>query len=156
MQRQAVLKFWSLWWLDSMLQLTYASERGAATAYRGHAKAVRDPEHQAIITQIVADELHHRDRLLVLMEARGVRPVPWLDAVFLGVGTCVGFGCGIWPEWASALGASWFETNGVSEYRRLAMLARYADQSDLIEIFEEMAEQEQAHRDTFSRMAWGG
>ena len=146
---------WSDWCLDRMLQLTYASERGAATAYQGHAKAVRDPEHQAIIAQIEADEWHHRERLLVLMEARGVGPLGWLDLVFLGVGSCIGFGCGIWPEWASALGASWFEVNGVSEYRRLALLAGYAKRPELIPMFEEMAEQERDHRDAFRRLARG-
>lgn len=142
------------WWLDRMLQLTYASERGAAIAYNGHARAVASDEDRAVVAQIEKDEWHHRERLLTVMQGRGVRRLGWLDWVFFFVGTTVSFGCQFWPEWASALGASWFEVNGVSEYRRLASLARWAGQDDLVPLFDEMADQEQVHRDIFWGLAW--
>lgn len=141
------------WWLDRNLQVSYASERGAAHAYRGHARAVRSDADRAAIAQVEADEWHHRERLLARMQARGVRPLAWLDVVFFCVGSTVALGCQIWPEWASALGASWFEINGVSEYNRLCAAARWAGQEDLVPVFAEMADQEEEHRALFVRLA---
>ena len=65
------------------------------------------------------------------------------------------FGCRFWGDWASAVGASMFEVNGVAEYDRLAALARRLGETELVECFELMTAQEQAHRDLFAEMARG-
>lgn len=141
--------------LNAMLRLSYSSELGAATAYGGHAANVAIPEHRAYIVQVRADELHHRDELLRLMDARGVRPWRVLEVFFFAFGSTVAFGCRFWGDWASSFGASLFEINGVTEYTRLAALARRLDEPVLVECFERMAAQEQAHRDLFREMARG-
>lgn len=141
--------------LDAMLRLSYSSELGAATAYGGHAAHIRVAAHRAHVLQVQADELHHREALLAMMTARGVRPWRWLDGFFFLFGSSVAFGCRFWGDWASAIGASMFEVNGVTEYTRLAALARRVGDADLVARFERMAVQEQAHRDLFREMSRG-
>lgn len=145
----------SRWLFDFMLRLSYSSELGAATAYGGHAAHIAIEAHRAHVEQVRRDELHHRDELKALMDARGVRPWRSLEIFFWCFGTGVAFGCRFWGDWASATGAGLFEVNGVSEYRRLAALARRIAADDLVAQFERMALQEQAHRDLFREMSRG-
>jgi demethoxyubiquinone hydroxylase (CLK1/Coq7/Cat5 family) len=145
----------SRWLLHGMLRLTYASELGAATAYAGHAAHVRLRGHQPHIEKVRDDELRHRAELLVMLEGRGLRPWAILDLFFFCVGTTVAFGCRFWGDWASATGASWFEVNGVAEYRRLASVARRLGDEGLATTFDHMAEHEQAHSDLFRELARG-
>ncbi len=143
------------WWFDLWLRLSHSSELGAATAYRGHAAHIRIEAHRAHVEQVRRDELHHRDELLEIIVARGLRPWRALDAVFWMVGSTVAFGCRFWGDWASAYGASSFEVNGVAEYRRLSALAARLGEAELVPYFDRMAEQEQGHRDLFREMARG-
>jgi rubrerythrin len=143
------------WWLGFMLRLSYSSELGAATAYAGHARHIAIAAHRAHVEQVRRDELHHRDQLREMLDARGLRPWWVLEVFFWMVGSTVAFGCRFWGDWASATGASMFEVNGVAEYDRLAALARRADEPELVACFELMARQEQAHRDLFQEMARG-
>jgi rubrerythrin len=143
------------WLLDAHLRLSYSSELGAATAYGGHAAHVRNPAHRAPVAQVRLDELHHREELGQMMEARAVRPWWWLELLFLAIGSTVAFGCRWWGDWASATGAAMFEYNGVTEYQRLAALAQRAGAHDLLPTFARMAAQEQAHRDLFLALASG-
>ena len=141
--------------LDWNLRLSYSSELGAATAYAGHTRSCRIAEHAASVERVRVDELRHRDRLLAMMTARGVRPFLPFEWFFLAVGTTVGLGCRIWGNRASAFGASLFEVNGVSEYRRLQALARRSGDLALAPAFVEMEAQERAHRDLFRELARG-
>ena len=136
-----------------LLLLTYSSERGAALAYRGHAKAVRSEADRLAIAQIEQDEWHHREELLGILEEQGLKPWKVLEGLFWMIGSTVGFGCKLWGEWASAYGASSIEVNGVSEYRRLAVFCRRLDDEPLALRMDAMAHQEQAHRDYFYRLA---
>ncbi|MEZ4317635.1 MAG: ferritin-like domain-containing protein [Myxococcota bacterium] len=140
---------------DFMLRLSYSSELGAATAYGGHAAHIGIAAHREHVLQVQRDELHHRDELLAIMEARGVRPWGVLELFFLCFGSCVAFGCRFWGDWASAFGASLFEVNGVAEYTRLEALAQALGEDPLLADFRRMAQQEQAHRDLFLEMARG-
>jgi demethoxyubiquinone hydroxylase (CLK1/Coq7/Cat5 family) len=136
-----------------LLRLTYSSEKGAALAYRGHARAVRDPVDREAIEQIERDEWHHRELLLPEMAVRGVRPWWVLEMFFWAMGSTIGLCCRVWGEWASAKGASMFEVNGVSEYTRLAALARGLGQDAFAEKMDAMAEQEVAHQAYFAELA---
>jgi demethoxyubiquinone hydroxylase (CLK1/Coq7/Cat5 family) len=143
------------WLLDAHLRLSFSSELGAATAYGGHAAHVKNPADRPSVAQVREDELHHRAELGRMMEARGVRPWWALELLFLAIGSTVAFGCRWWGDWASATGAAMFEYNGVTEYERLAGLARRAGAEELLPCFQRMAAQEQAHRDLFLAMAAG-
>jgi rubrerythrin len=143
------------WLFDFMLRLSYSSELGAATAYRGHAANVRSEADRAAVQQVHEDELRHRADLKAIMDARGVGvwwPFEWF---FLALGTSVAFGCRFWGDWASATGAAMFEVNGVSEYQRLAALAARLGEPALVEKFGHMEVQERDHRDLFRAMASG-
>jgi len=141
------------------LRLTYSSEKGAALAYRGHSKAVKSQQDAKDIAQIEADEWHHRETLLPIMERRGVRPWVCLEGLFWCIGSTIGGMCRIWGEWASAKGASVFEINGVNEYSRLAVLARRLGDEEVALQMEEMARQESDHQAYFKELArsqWRG
>ena len=136
-----------------LLRLTYSSEKGAALAYRGHARAVRDPVDREAILKIEQDEWHHREVLLPELTARGLKPWRILEAFFWAMGSTIGLCCRVWGEWASAKGASVFEVNGVSEYTRLAALATRLGQDGFAEKMVAMAAQEVAHQTYFSELA---
>ena len=141
-----------------LLRLTYSSEKGAALAYRGHARSVRDPADRVAIAEIERDEWHHREVLLPELTARGLKPWSILEAFFWAMGSTIGLGCHVWGEWASARGAAMFEVNGVSEYTRLAALATRLGQDEFADKMVAMAEQEQEHLTYFSDLArrcWG-
>jgi rubrerythrin len=120
---------------------------------------VRDPADRLAIEKIADDEWHHREELLAILSDRSLYPWFPLEWIFWLIGTTVGLGCSIWGEWASAYGASKFEVNGVSEYKRLSSLARRIHDEDLALRMEELAEHEREHQEYFSALAsanWRG
>ena len=147
------------WLLHLHLRLSYSSELGAALAYRAHARNVRSPADQSAIRQIETDEREHREQLLAILSARGLRPWFPLEWLFWLIGSTVGLGCTVWGEWASAFGASLFEVNGISEYKRLATIARRVGDDELVLTMNEFAEHEREHQVYFSQLAtsiWKG
>jgi hypothetical protein len=60
--------------LVDQLALAYSGELAAAYAYRGHWRAVRDPEERASIRKIEEEEWHHRLRVGALLRGLGGRP----------------------------------------------------------------------------------
>ena len=143
------------WWLLFNLRVSYSSELGAARAYAGHANAVSNESHRRFVEQVERDELHHRQALLEMLNQLDARPWWIFEALFWCIGTCVGIGCHVWGDWASATGASWFEVNGEAEYRRLATAAQQAGEPQLVKAFKEMEHQEAEHRRLFAAMAKG-
>ncbi len=143
------------WYFGFMLRLTYSSELGAATAYRGHAKHLKRASDRPIVAQVEQDELHHRAALKRMLDERQLRVWPPLEWIFWMIGSSVAFGCRFWGDWASAAGAAAIEVNGVAEYDRLAALARRLGEAELVPAFEAMSAQEAEHRAIFKRMARG-
>ena len=141
------------WLLHAHLRLSYSSELGAALAYRGHARSVHSATDKETILKISDDEHQHREHLLAIMSKRGLHPWFPLEYLFWLIGSTVGVGCSIWGEWASAFGASILEINGISEYQRIAKLAKYVGDQELIEIMTEFAENERVHHNYFAELS---
>ena len=58
--------------LLKLLQGAYSGELAAALAYGGHHLSVRDyPEEKKEIFKIMGDEIHHRERLLLMIRELG-------------------------------------------------------------------------------------
>jgi rubrerythrin len=147
------------WLLHAHLRLSYSSELGAAVAYNGHAKSVRSAADREAILQISAEEHQHREQLLTIMSVRKLPPWFILERVFWLIGSTIGFGCAVWGEWASAYGASLFEINGVSEYKRMAKMAERLGDHELVQVMNEYAAHERVHHEYFADLAakiWRG
>ncbi len=142
-----------MFWLRLHLRIAYSTEIGAATAYRGHAAATREPVVAALVRSIEQDERHHRAELGELLERYDARPFVWLDHLYTFIGTCVGWGCHFWGPWASAFGAAQFEFGGIADYRRAARAARAIGNPDLVAKLESFQAQEAAHRAFFLDLA---
>lgn len=140
-------------WLLFHLRVAYSTEIGAASAYRGHARATRDPAVAAYILGIEQDERHHRAAVGELLEAFGARPFYPLELLFWVVGNTIGLGCFVWGEWASAFGAAQFEFGGMGDYRRAARAARAVGEHELAARLEVFEQQEAAHRAFFLALA---
>jgi len=140
-------------WFLFNLKLAYATEIGAATAYRGHAAATSDPVAAARIIAIEAEELHHRARVGEMLQELDTTPYRWLDAVFWLVGAFVGLGCRFWGDWASAFGAAQFEWGGAGDYARCVTAAKRLGRDDLAEELRGFELQERAHRAYFLDLA---
>jgi demethoxyubiquinone hydroxylase (CLK1/Coq7/Cat5 family) len=142
-----------MFWLRFHLKVAYSTEIGAATAYRGHSAATKDPDVAAHIAFIEAEEHRHRARVGEMMDAFDARPFLPLEWVFTVVGTVIGFGCRVWGEWASAFGAAQFEFGGMGDYRRAAKAARSIDREDLAVELDHMEQDEADHRAFFLALA---
>lgn len=142
-----------MFWLLVHLRVAYATEIGAATAYRGHAGSTRDPDIAAHIRGIEQDERRHRAAVGAMLERFGARPFYPLDVLYFCVGTVIGGGCYLWGAWASAFGAAQFEFGGIGDYRRAARAARVIGDEPLAQQLERFEAQERAHRVFFLDLA---
>ena len=142
-----------MFWLRFHLKVAYSTEIGAYTAYVGHAAATREPEVQADIDRIAADEQHHRQAMGELLERFDAKPWWWLELLFTAIGTIVGTGCHVWGGWASAFGAAQFEFGGAGDYRRASKAAHAIGEPDLAAQLDEYQAQEEAHRRYFLALA---
>ena len=140
-------------WLLFNLRLAYSTELGASTAYDGHARATRDPAIAARIEAIRDEELQHRAVVGAMLDRFGVRPYGFLELLYTVIGTCVGFGCKLWGEWASAFGAAQFEFGGTADYGRCARAARAIGDVELEQVLLGIQQSEADHRVFFLALA---
>lgn len=110
----------------------HANERGAALAYRGHARSLGQAPEAAQVRAIEAEEWHHREVLGELLAELGGARSWWREPVMAAIGWSIGVGCyvGGWllPMW----GAGLIERSNISAYRRLVRLAEEAGRGDLV------------------------
>ena len=142
-----------MFWLRLHLRVAYATEIGAASAYRGHAAVTADPAVAAHISWVEAEERHHRARVGRMLAEFGWKPWKALDAFFFALGSTIGFLCGYWGEWASSFGAAQFEFGGIGDYRRAARAARRVGREDLAVELDAMEQDEADHRVFFLALA---
>jgi hypothetical protein len=128
------------WW---KLKFTYSVELGASLAYKGHFKRTGDLN----IHNIYLDEIDHRDTLIMYIVANHHDPSEFLEAIFLTIGTTVGFLCKIMPTFLLDKVASLLEIFAIYSYYDLAK--EFPEYSNT---FIEMAETEERHREYFSRV----
>lgn len=109
----------------------HANERGAALAYRGHARSVRDPAERAQLTAIEAEEWHHREVLGGLLAELRSAPNPWIEGPLAAAGATLGLLCFVTGWLAPMVGAGWIERINALGYLAAADDAEAAGRPDL-------------------------
>src|SRR6185503_862733 len=81
--------------LVRLLQLAHAGEFGAAIAYESHARTARTHAERDGILKIRAEEIEHRDRVGVMLDALGERPDPAVGRSMERIGRAIAAFCRI-------------------------------------------------------------
>jgi rubrerythrin len=137
--------------LDRLLRLAYSAERAAAFAYRGHARSISDAAQRAEIGRIEAEEWHHREQLLRIMQRRGLVPSRWLEVKYAAIGRMIALSCHVIGRFMPMYFAGRLESGNVNEYTRMAALAAPTDLADEIPCMLDMARVEKEHELYFLR-----
>ncbi|MCA9495247.1 MAG: ferritin-like domain-containing protein [Myxococcales bacterium] len=134
--------------LLAFLRREHANEQGAARAYRGHARSVRDPEEARRIEAIEAEEWHHREILRARLEELGSAPA-WFDPVLGLVGWVLGALCHVTGWLLPMLGAGWIERRNAQGYFQASLDAQEAGLPELARELVELGAVEVAHHAWF-------
>lgn len=133
--------------LIKLVQNAYSGEKAAAIAYWGHSKSlfVTDESEKLELIQIMNDELHHRDKLLLILKSLDSYPNKYKEFIMNVIGYVIALLClpGTW--FIPMYGAGHLESQNIIEYQNLAQLAFISDRKDLIPLFLEFAEKEWDH-----------
>jgi hypothetical protein len=108
--------------LVRLLQLAYSAERAAAFAYQGHAGSVSTPDVVASLEQIEAEEWHHRDCVLTIMNDLYVSPSRWFELSYFVIGKFISASCYIIGRFMPMYFAGRLESGNVNEYIELKRL----------------------------------
>ena len=107
--------------LKRLVLKAHAAERAAALAYRGHRCCFRRPEDRRLVHQLAMDEWRHRAWLRrTLMPALGIRPNPFLEAIFLVVGMLITLACLVIGPFLATYFAGRLERDNGEEYDQVA------------------------------------
>ena len=109
--------------LESILRRAYSGELTAALAYHGHWRSLRDAQEIADISQIEAEEWHHRFRLGVMLRELDARPDPILEVRMALLGTIICLGCLMVGWFIPMYFAGRLESQNDREYEEAAALA---------------------------------
>jgi len=135
------------------LRRAHAGELGAALAYRGHARSVRDAGERARILRILGEELAHRAEAAALLTARGATGDRQLARWVARLGRIAGIACRCTGHWAPMLGAAIAEAINVGEYRRLGAAARAAGDGEALDFARRSQRLEAEHARWFAACA---
>ena len=141
--------------LVRLLQQAYSGELAAALAYGGHHLSVRsNAEEKRAIFKIMGDELHHRERLLLMIHELGGAVDEKLERRMNIIGTAISFFCKAgrylpFGWFVSMYGAGRLESKNVEEYERAARYARMSGNGHFVEELLEFAEVEWQHEKYF-------
>src|SRR5688572_4401921 len=109
--------------LVRLLRLAYSGERGAAIAYAGHARALRDPVEKADLLRIEADERDHRERIGGMLADVGVPTSRYLEVRSRLVGEIIARFCAFGGWFCPMYGAGHLERRNLVEYENAARAA---------------------------------
>lgn len=135
--------------LVALLRLAYSGELAAALAYRGHARAVSDPDERQHIARIEAEEWHHREQVGAMLSRLGARPGRGREFRALWLGRTLGFLCHVSGWLAPMYAAGRLESRNVREYENAAQLARNCGREEWVDCLLTMAEVEWEHEHYF-------
>jgi len=135
--------------LVALLQLAFSGELAAAHAYRGHARAVRDPEERRRIEEIEREEWHHRELVGRMLAELGAGPDAARERRALRIGRTLGALCHVSGWLLPMYGAGRLERRNIREYASAARLARAAGREEWVDCLLTMAEVEWEHERTF-------
>jgi rubrerythrin len=119
--------------LIALLRLAYSGELAAATAYAGHARAVRRPEERQTIRRIEAEERAHRARVGEMLASLDARARWWRELRMLLTGLAIAALCFLGGWYVPMYGAGRIERANIREYEeaaRLALCAGFAAWAD--------------------------
>ena len=114
--------------LVEILRGAHAGELGAALAYDGHWRSLRNHDEIAEVHQIALDELAHRVCVGEMLAELGVEPDPWRERCMFAIGTAISWLCRVGGWFVPMYGAGRLESGNVREYEdaaRFAVLAGY-------------------------------
>ncbi len=146
--------------LIKLLQQAYSGELAAALAYQGHHLSVRNnAEEKRAIFKIMGEELHHRDRLLLMICELGGSVDEKLEQRMNAIGMTIGFLCRVgryiplgW--FISMYGAGRLESKNVEEYEHAARYAWTSGNVHFVEELLQFAEVEWEHEKYFREKAY--
>jgi hypothetical protein len=139
--------------LRRLLRLAYSGELGAAIAYRGHARSVRDAGERACLLQIEAEERDHRARLGRMLSVMGLEASRWLEFRSAWVGRGIALFCAVGGWFLPMYGAGQIERRNRVEYENAARAAAFAGHAAFADDLIAMAEVEWDHEEFFRRKA---
>lgn len=140
--------------LINLLTQAFSGELAAALAYEGHAESVYDVTERKEILDIRNDELHHRERVLLMMRELGGSVEEVLECKMNIIGKTVSILCRI-GKWLpggwffSMYGAGRLESKNIDEYERAARHAWVSGNYNLVGELLEFAEVEWEHEKYF-------
>ena len=128
------------------LQLAYSGEWGAVRAYLGHRAGLRrKPKDRNCITQILKDELRHRQEIKKILHELGSAPDLACERKLNRVGCLISSFCRVggwfWPMY----GAARLERDNIVEYEIVARLAWHAQLPQYIDTLLHLGEVEWDH-----------
>lgn len=132
-----------------ILQRAYSGELGAALAYRGHWKSVKDSSERERIQIIEEEEWIHRGRVGEMLVSLDSAPVRFKEIRLRITGRMIGLACHLIGWFLPMYFAGRIESSNVEEYLAAARHARALSlagfESDLLH----MAEVERQHEKFF-------
>jgi demethoxyubiquinone hydroxylase (CLK1/Coq7/Cat5 family) len=128
-----------------LLRKAYSGELGAALAYNGHWRSLKDPREIAEIKQIEQDELEHRKLIGEMLEELGSGPKFFTDKMIWILGNGLKYLCFIAGYHLPMAVAAWLEARNVVEYKDAARLALKAQLPQYIKDLNEMSQAEHEH-----------
>jgi len=135
--------------LIDLLQLAHSGELAAGLAYTGHAASVRDPDEQARIDAIKAEELDHRARVRAMLDALGIEPDAKRERKLRRIGKIVSAFCHVGGWFGPMYGAARLERKNIGEYDRAARYAIDAGHPEFVDDLIDMSEVEWEHEKFF-------
>jgi rubrerythrin len=135
--------------LIHILQCAYSGELGAALAYRGHWKSVKDPSEKKHIRQIEHEEWVHRRRVGEMLVSLRSAPVKSKEIRLWITGRMIGLACHLIGWFMPMYFAGRIESRNVEEYLAAARHARALSLAEFESDLLRMAEVERQHEKFF-------
>lgn len=132
-----------------ILQRAYSGELGAALAYRGHWKSVKDTSEREHIQTIEQEEWIHRRRVGEMLASLDSAPVRFKEIRLWLTGRTIGLACHLIGWFLPMYFAGRIESSNVEEYLAAARHARALSLAEFESDLLHMAEVERQHEKFF-------
>lgn len=141
--------------LVRQLQGACSGELAAGYAYRGHARSLPAGPDRDRITEIEAEEWHHRALVIGLLHDLGARPNKLRELIFWCIGRTIGALCHLGGWFIPMYGAGRLERSNIIEYEIAARHALACGRTDMLDCILTMAEVEWDHEFFFRKRITG-
>src|SRR5215216_3930812 len=141
--------------LIRILQAAYSGELAAAHAYRGHWKSLSSPDEREKIQQIENEEGLHREKVGLMLERSGARPMKARELRMLVIGRAIGLSCHFIGWFLPMYFAGRIENSNVKEYEAAAFHACRLGLIEFETVLRLMASVEREHELFFLKMVAG-